>query len=44
MLAPIDVGPGAYLLDNAQLKELEKFKPQKYAANKSNWAGTDRFT
>lgn len=39
----MDVGPGSYLLDNAQLKELEKFKPQKYAAKDTSWAGTQRF-
>ena len=36
----MDVGPGSYILDNAQLKEIDKFKPQKYPPKESNWASS----
>ena len=41
--APIDIGPGSYLLDQAQLKEIEKFKPVKYPPKETNWASVGRF-
>ena len=44
MLAPIDVGPGSYILDIAELREREKFKPVKYTPKRSNWAADKRFT
>ena len=40
---PLDVGPGSYLMDKADLKGLERFKPQKYQQRESNWASMDRF-
>ena len=38
LLAPLDVGPGSYLLDKEQIKGIERFKPQKYPKKDSNWA------
>ena len=37
-LAPLDVGPGSYLIDKADIKGLERFKPQKFPQKSTNWA------
>ena len=42
-LAPLDVGPGSYLLDKAELKAIERFKPQKFPPKESNWSSSNRF-
>ncbi len=41
--APLDVGPGSYLLDKAELKAIERFKPQKFPPKESNWSSSNRF-
>lgn len=43
-LAPLDVGPGSYLLDKVELQKLERFKPMKHPPRESNWASLPRFT
>ena len=42
--APLDIGPGSYLLDKADLKGIERFKPMKFQPKESNWASLPRFT
>ena len=39
----MDVGPGSYLLDKAELKGLERFKPQKYPTKETIWDSSSRF-
>ena len=43
MIAPLDVGPGSYLLDKTDLKNLERFKPAKFAKRDNNWGSVKRF-
>ena len=43
-VAPLDVGPGSYLLDKEQIKGIERFKPQKFPKKDSNWAKLQRFS
>ena len=42
--ASSDVGPGSYLLDKAEIKGLERFKPAKHPKKESNWDSIQRFT
>ena len=42
-IAPLDVGPGSYLLDKVEVTKLERFKPQKYPNKESNWNALPRF-
>ena len=42
-VAPLDIGPGSYLLDKADLKGIERFKPMKYQPKPTNWASMPRF-
>ena len=42
--APLDIGPGSYLLDKAEIKGLERFKPQKFPQKATNWSNLGRFT
>ena len=41
--ASSDVGPGSYLLDKAEIKGLERFKPSKLPKKESNWDSIQRF-
>jgi len=43
LTAPLDIGPGSYLLDKAELKAIERFKPQKFPPKDSNWNASPRF-
>ena len=42
-LAPLDVGPGSYLMDSADLKAMERFKFTKLPQATSNWSSSPRF-